>query len=376
VNRWNIITGEYPPKPGGVADYTQLVARALADAGDDVCVFAPRTEGAADFADGVKVNHLSDHFGARGIGELSRGLARRGDARTLVQYVPHSLGMRTMNVPLCLWLWARMRGDLTVMFHEVAYPLRKHQPLKHNALGAIQYAMAAAVARAASKIYVAAGAWQSKLARLVRDAGAITLLPVPSNIPLVNDRTAIMTRRARYADRGEVLIGHFGTYGSHLIEPLTSALAPILEDRAARVLLIGRAGERFLESLKDRFGPLAERVSATGGLRSEDVSVCISACDAMLQPYPDGVTARNATAIAGLQHGKPVVTTDGVMTEAMWRESRVVILVTDGDWRALGAAALAVARDRENSRAVGCAALKFYRDVFDLKHTIEALRNN
>jgi hypothetical protein len=25
--RWHIITGEYPPQPGGVSDYTRLVAR-------------------------------------------------------------------------------------------------------------------------------------------------------------------------------------------------------------------------------------------------------------------------------------------------------------------------------------------------------------
>jgi glycosyltransferase involved in cell wall biosynthesis len=376
VIRWNIITGEYPPTRGGVADYTQLVARALADLGDDVHVWAPHAEGVADFADGVRVNRLSDHFGPRGIGELSRGLARRGVARTLLQYVPHSFGMRAMNMPLCLWLWARMRGDLILMFHEVAYSIRKNQPLRQNMLGVMQSAMAAAVARAASRIYVAASAWQQKLAPLVRDAGAIKLLPVPSNIPLVNDRAAIMARRAQHAQRGQVLVGHFGTYGGHLTSQLADALAPILEDGAARVLLIGRASDRFRESLAGRFGKLAERVCATGGLRPEDVSVSISACDAMIQPYPGGVTARNATAIAGLQHGKSVVTTDGAMTEQMWRDSRAAVLVADSDWRALGAAALTIARDREASRALGCAALRFYRDTFDLTHTIQALRRN
>ena len=41
VTAWNIITGEYPPQPGGVSDYTRLVAHGLADAGDEVCVYAP-----------------------------------------------------------------------------------------------------------------------------------------------------------------------------------------------------------------------------------------------------------------------------------------------------------------------------------------------
>ncbi len=38
---WQIVTGEYPPQPGGVSDYTRLVARGLAGAGDRVEVWAP-----------------------------------------------------------------------------------------------------------------------------------------------------------------------------------------------------------------------------------------------------------------------------------------------------------------------------------------------
>src|ERR1700722_10738138 len=38
---WHLVTGEYAPASGGVADYTRGVARALAAAGDDVHVWAP-----------------------------------------------------------------------------------------------------------------------------------------------------------------------------------------------------------------------------------------------------------------------------------------------------------------------------------------------
>ena len=43
---WAIITGEYPPDPGGVSDYTYLVATHLADAGDEVHVCARRNRDA------------------------------------------------------------------------------------------------------------------------------------------------------------------------------------------------------------------------------------------------------------------------------------------------------------------------------------------
>ena len=32
-HRWHVITGEYPPQPGGVSDYSRLVARRLAAEG-------------------------------------------------------------------------------------------------------------------------------------------------------------------------------------------------------------------------------------------------------------------------------------------------------------------------------------------------------
>ena len=40
--QWHILTGEYPPQPGGVSDYTRMVAEGLAAAGDEVVVWAPQ----------------------------------------------------------------------------------------------------------------------------------------------------------------------------------------------------------------------------------------------------------------------------------------------------------------------------------------------
>ena len=40
-SRWAVLTGEYPPQPGGVSDYTRLVAEGLAAVGDEVAVYAP-----------------------------------------------------------------------------------------------------------------------------------------------------------------------------------------------------------------------------------------------------------------------------------------------------------------------------------------------
>ena len=51
-----------------------------------------------------------------------------------------------------------------------------------------------------------------------------------------------------------------------------------------------------------------------------------------------------------------------------------VALAPDNDTDALVRCVFQVADDRERANAMSCAASKLYRDVFELRHTIEALR--
>ena len=107
--RWAILTGEYPPDPGGVSDYTRLVARGLAAAGDGVRVYAPPSRGTMVPDDpGVAVCRLPGRFGPRSLLVLERLLAEhpRPD-RVLVQYVPHAFGFKAMNLPFAKWIATR-----------------------------------------------------------------------------------------------------------------------------------------------------------------------------------------------------------------------------------------------------------------------------
>src|SRR5712692_5144834 len=105
--RWVLLTGEYPPQSGGVSDYTRLVARGLADAGDEVHVWAPMPAGTQPpgVEPGVAVHRLAGAFGHRDLDRLGRFLVRlKSSCRLLVQYVPHAFGWHGVNVPFCLWL--------------------------------------------------------------------------------------------------------------------------------------------------------------------------------------------------------------------------------------------------------------------------------
>ncbi len=104
MRSWIILTGEYPPKIGGVAAYTRNLAMGLARAGDAVEIWAPAPGPAPNHEllqdPGVRAHALPDHFGPRSFVALEKELAWKlaGDAQILrVQYVPHMFGMRAME---------------------------------------------------------------------------------------------------------------------------------------------------------------------------------------------------------------------------------------------------------------------------------------
>src|ERR1039458_9356418 len=114
----HIITSEYPPQPGGVSDYTQLVAESLAQEGEEVHVWCPGSQGESTSTRGVHVHGSLGRVAPEDLKAIDRQFDRfPGPHHILVQYVPHGYGCRSMNVPFCLWLWKRAKkhGD-TVEF--------------------------------------------------------------------------------------------------------------------------------------------------------------------------------------------------------------------------------------------------------------------
>src|SRR5271166_3646609 len=160
---WHIVTGEYPPDLGGVADYTAAVAGALADTGTEVHVWSTGDEpDAVALPGGVWVHRVAGRFGPVGLARMDRELDHFPDPRTiLIQYVPHAFGWKAMNLPFVAWVLIRRirrRDDVRVMFHEVAFPWVR-QPLRYDVIAAIHRVMAAVMLRACARAYVATPGW-------------------------------------------------------------------------------------------------------------------------------------------------------------------------------------------------------------------------
>jgi glycosyltransferase involved in cell wall biosynthesis len=377
VIRWHIVTGEYPPQFGGVSDYSRLLARGLAQAGDAVDVWAPACFAAAAEDEGVAVHRLPGHFGPRALALLDRAL-RRDDAaaRLLVQYVPHMYGCKAMNVPFCAWLWSRARPAPWIMFHEVAFPMAWRQPLRRNVLGAAHRLMAVMAARSAARIFVAIPQWEERLKSLVSIRCPIAWLPIPSNLPTHVDEASAHEVRCRLLPGGEgSLVGHFGTFGASTVQMLERLLPNVLGTDPRRIgLLLGRGAAEFAESLRRSHPALQDRLHACGNVPADVVARHLAACDVLLQPFIDGVSSRRTSLMASLALGKAIVTTRGPATEPVWQENHLVEMAELDDIMGLQAQVERLLADPAARQTLAEQARLGYERFFSLRRTIDVLR--
>jgi glycosyltransferase involved in cell wall biosynthesis len=340
---------------------------------DEVHVWAP--SGGDLVADpGVRVHSLPLGYGPRGLLALSRALrAQPSPQRFLVQYVPQAFGLRGVNLPFCAWLASMRRAEVFVMFHEVAVPWAAPRRWEQNAGAAAMRAMAALLLARADRVFVSTSSWEPVLRSLAVRWNGATWLPVPSNIPVDARGATRATSRARLGiEDGVPVIGHFGTYGRQNRHLVASAVRSLLEADPRRVaLLIGYGSDTFACGLGGA-AATAGRVVATGAVDIADVAGHVLACDFLVQPYPDGVSTRRTSAMAGLALGIPIATNEGHLTEPLWRASGAVEIAARVD--GVAGAAERLLADPAHAADLGRRGRQLYEQRFSLDHVIRALR--
>ena len=373
---WHVVTPELPPVCGGVGDYVAQVATALAESGDRVTVYVPSATLRWSAPDGVEVMHLDDRFGSRSTRAITGRLNRDAGARLLVQYVPAVFGRRGTNVGFCRWLLSRRHAgvDVRVMFHEPYLYLRWRPD--HIVTAFTQRAMAAILLDAATQVYLSTDTWRRYLSRLRPGIiqSAVTL-PIPSAIPCVDASHAVRATRSGFIGQSTYLVGHFGSYGDHIAPMLRATFKDLLaSDSRIAIMCTGDGSDRFVKRFVASNPAVRPRIVACGRASAEDVSVQLQSCEVLLQPYPDGVTTRRTSVMAGLANGRTVVTTDGKLTEDVWRASDCVSLTPAGDAVALAHRTRELLSDVSAREMFQSRASATYQSCFALRHTIDALR--
>jgi glycosyltransferase involved in cell wall biosynthesis len=380
MKTWHIITCEYPPQIGGVSDYTRLLAQHLQCAGDKVHVWAPgfASEPPEKTEDGVHLHRslgdfLKPHLSAteEQINQIDKNRPRT----FLVQWVPQGYGKRAMNMDFCLWLrhLVKYGNRLELMVHE-PYLESGQGSWKQRIVAQVHRRMIRIVLESVSRVYMSIPAWERYLRPYAPSDREMIWLPIPATVQVVNDMRAISARRRRIGEQS-LILGHLGTYSSVITSVLGPALISILRAVPnAHSLLLGSGNEPFAVLLKSQAPELENRIHAAGLLTKKDLSHHLSACDLMLQPFPDGLTSRRTSLMNALAHGLPVVSSSGHLTEELWEESRAVALAATGAAPDLAEACIRLLLDPLARKEVAERGATLYRSRFDWCNIVASLR--
>lgn len=307
-----LVSAEYPPQPGGVGDYTALLATHLTDIGVTVIVLTSgsgtvRSDGA------VRVHAAVERWGWQ-IGPIVREMAREVGAEIVhLQYQTGMYGMHpainALPAPRTVRRFAH--ASFVTTLHDVRHPylFPKAGPVRAQATRLL--------ARASDAVIATNGADNTMLARW---NARTHLVPIGSNIPAAVhiDRAAV---RARYGiEQSSALLTTFGLLNhSKGIDTVIEALALLRAGGTnAHLLLVGAGAgtndptnvetERQLAARCNERG-VTPFVSRTGELPAADVAAVLVASDVCLQPYRDGASPRRGSLLAALTQGIPIVTT-------------------------------------------------------------------
>ncbi|MBU6333028.1 MAG: glycosyltransferase family 4 protein [Chloroflexi bacterium] len=353
-----LLTGEYPPQPGGVGDYTWHLAGALGRTGWRTTVLT----GAGPAAPGVCRLPLAG-WGPTAWRVLRAALAALQPDILHIQYQTGAYQMRPL-VNLLPWL-LRRRLPVAVTAHDVLVPYlfpragALREWVNRRLFGDAVLTIATNQADAQTL-----RAWHPEPAR-------VACIPIGSNIAVASDARA---RGSAYrttlglADDA-ALVGFFGLISrtKGLIE-LLDALARL--PATAHLVVIGGASpneddQQFAAAVRrhaERLG-LTSRLHITGHLPPADVSAWLLACDLIALPFSDGASFRRGSLLAALTHGTPLVTTGAGGIAApdgrVLRDGHEVALVPPGDAAALAAALERLLADRPTAACIGSAGQAF-----------------
>lgn len=298
---------DLPPVPGGVADQTLMLARALRSRGAPCTVLGSR--GDPELFAPVPVR-----LGVTPAG-LPQAARELGLDSLFVQYVPFLYARRGVAPALCPALRAtRNEGTRVALFvHEPFVPFTR---LPWLATGVLQRLQLRCLVRAASRVYTPVPGFAATCRRYRPDGDAVALAPIGANFePSPLSRAAARAKLGLAAD--SVAIGVFSPaaagYRPDWVRHTMEALAP---HPAVRWIVFGHGSSQL-------FGAGAPaNVTTLGTLDRAAVADTARALDIFVAPYTDGLTMRRGGAMLALRAGVPLVSSTGhLFDEALARHA-------------------------------------------------------
>ncbi len=299
-----LISGEFPPMPGGVGHFSRILAEVIQAQGHSVRVLS-RT---GSNCDTLEITGVSG-WGLKNIPQIKAWADDHALDLINVQFQTAAYDMS----PWIHFLPALLDQPIVTTFHDLRHPYLFPKA------GRLRDWAVTHLAGSADGVIATNPEDDEKLARLPLRS----VIPIGSNIicGAASDESTARWREQLSAADSTTLIGHFGfVQAIKGIDFLVDALAELRRNgHDLRLLFIGGqrnavnadAGESYREALADRIREygLEDIVRWTGFLPEAEVAACLGAVDIVSLPYLDGASYRRGSLMAAINYGCAIVTT-------------------------------------------------------------------
>lgn len=298
-----IITGEYPPMPGGVGAFSRILAETMQKQGHDIHVLS------RDGTDSQTVPLSTiPSWGMGSITPIQEWTYKHQFDLINLQFQTAAFDMS----PFVHFLPQMTPVPMVTTFHDLRFPYLFPKA------GKLRNWIVMNLARKSAGVIATNHEDAEKLSHLPHN----TLIPIGSNIMAeLHDYKRDTWRKKIGAGDKTFLIGHFGFIKEIKgIDPLIEALAGLRKNGvpAKLVFIGGRSNsvdgsedETYLKRLDAKIAQmgLTDLIHRTGFVAESEVAAYLKAVDVIALPFLDGASYRRGSLMAAIQYACAIITT-------------------------------------------------------------------
>ncbi|WP_218079980.1 glycosyltransferase family 4 protein [Anthocerotibacter panamensis] len=341
-----LLTPELPPAPNGIGDYTYYLAQPLAEAGVKTTLLTG--PGAFHCPLGCAWDNRAFEFGARVLKTLPQAVSSCKPDWLILQYNPFLYARRGFNPWLVAAVYQAKQAHpglkLALMAHELFMP---PDNLKFAVMGAFQRLQLWVLLGMTEVVFTSIERW-AEMIQPWAPQKPILPIPVGSNIPvqLISEDQKRALRRELGIPEDGFILGSFGSAHYGRMQGLVLKTFRHLREAGLPVhlLFIGSGSDELKAACPPQLRPF---LHTTGFLEPRQASHHLQVIEVFLAPFLDGISARRTSALSGLAHGLPVLSTVGHATDAYWQQEFPESLVAVSDEAGLTRLALQCAQDEQ-----------------------------